>query len=73
MDQRLVILRLIENLTIGAGTVPYRTESMNGTGSPDDQVIMIGRLGNLEEKKTLARRLVSMGEDGPVKLNGVNK
>ena len=57
---RLRILRLIENLTIGAGAVAYRTESMHGAGSPEAQVIMIGRLGGLEEKKALARRLAGV-------------
>ena len=54
---RLRILRLIENLTIGAGAVAYRTESMHGAGSPEAQVIMIGRLSDIEAKKRLARRL----------------
>jgi 4-hydroxybutyryl-CoA dehydratase/vinylacetyl-CoA-Delta-isomerase len=59
---RMRILRLIENLTIGAGAVGYRTESLHGAGSPEAQVIMIGRLADLEGKKSLARRLA--GIDG---------
>jgi 4-hydroxybutyryl-CoA dehydratase/vinylacetyl-CoA-Delta-isomerase len=58
--ERLRILRLIENLTIGAGAVSYRTESMHGAGSPEAQVIMIGRLSELEEKKALAKRLAGI-------------
>jgi 4-hydroxybutyryl-CoA dehydratase/vinylacetyl-CoA-Delta-isomerase len=55
--ERMRILRLIENLTLGASAVSYRTESMHGAGSPEAQVIMIGRLGDLEAKKALAKRL----------------
>lgn len=54
---RMRILRLIENLTLGTSAVSYRTESMHGAGSPEAQVIMIGRLADLETKKALARRL----------------
>lgn len=54
---RMRILRLLENLTLGTGAVSYRTESMHGAGSPEAQVIMIGRLSNLEAKKALAKRL----------------
>jgi 4-hydroxybutyryl-CoA dehydratase/vinylacetyl-CoA-Delta-isomerase len=58
---RMRILRLIENLTLGTSAVSYRTESMHGAGSPEAQVIMIGRLGDLEAKKTLANRLAGVG------------
>jgi 4-hydroxybutyryl-CoA dehydratase / vinylacetyl-CoA-Delta-isomerase len=60
---RLRILRLIENLTIGAGAVAYRTESLHGAGSPETQVVMIRRLCDLERKKALARRLAGIGSD----------
>jgi 4-hydroxybutyryl-CoA dehydratase/vinylacetyl-CoA-Delta-isomerase len=59
--ERMRILRLIENLTLGTSAVSYRTESMHGAGSPEAQVIMIGRLGDLEAKKALARRLAGVG------------
>jgi 4-hydroxybutyryl-CoA dehydratase/vinylacetyl-CoA-Delta-isomerase len=58
---RMRILRLIENLTLGTAAVSYRTESMHGAGSPEAQVIMIGRLSDIEEKKALAKRLVGIG------------
>jgi 4-hydroxybutyryl-CoA dehydratase/vinylacetyl-CoA-Delta-isomerase len=58
---RMRILRLIENLTLGTSAVSYRTESMHGAGSPEAQVIMIGRLAGLEAKKALARRLAGLG------------
>jgi 4-hydroxybutyryl-CoA dehydratase/vinylacetyl-CoA-Delta-isomerase len=57
---RMRILRLIENLTLGAAAVSYRTESMHGAGSPEAQVIMIGRLSDLEGKQTLAKRLAGI-------------
>jgi 4-hydroxybutyryl-CoA dehydratase/vinylacetyl-CoA-Delta-isomerase len=58
---RMRILRLIENLTLGTAAVSYRTESMHGAGSPEAQAIMIGRLSDMEEKKALAKRLVGIG------------
>jgi 4-hydroxybutyryl-CoA dehydratase/vinylacetyl-CoA-Delta-isomerase len=57
---RMRILRLIENFTLGTAAVSYRTESMHGAGSPEAQVIMIGRLSNLEAKKALAKRLAGV-------------
>jgi aromatic ring hydroxylase len=54
------ILRLIENITLGASAVSYRTESMHGAGSPEAQVIMIERLSDLEAKKALARSLAGI-------------
>jgi 4-hydroxybutyryl-CoA dehydratase/vinylacetyl-CoA-Delta-isomerase len=33
---------------------------MHGAGSPEAQVIMIGRLADLEAKKALARRLAGV-------------
>jgi len=57
---RLRVLRLIENLTLGTAAVAYRTESMHGAGSPEAQVIMIGRQSDLEHKKDLARSLVGI-------------
>jgi len=57
---RLRILRLIENLTLGAGAVSYRTESMHGAGSPEAQIVMISRAAEIEEKKEMARRLAGI-------------
>ena len=54
-EDRLKILRLIENLTLGTAAVGYRTESMHGAGSPQAQRIMIARQGNIEQKKKLAK------------------
>jgi len=54
---RMRILRLIENLTLGTAAVGYLTESMHGAGSPQAQRIMISRLVNLAEKKRAAQKL----------------
>ena len=56
-ENRLRILRLIENLALGTAAVGYRTESMHGAGSPQAQRIMIARQGNLEHKKALAKAI----------------
>lgn len=61
-ENRLKILRLIENLTLGTAAVGYRTESMHGAGSPQAQRIMISRQGNLEMKKELAKSLAKITE-----------
>ena len=69
-ENRLRILRLIENLTLGTAAVGYRTESMHGAGSPQAQRIMISRQSNLLHKKSLAlvrfeqiERLVGISEN----------
>jgi 4-hydroxybutyryl-CoA dehydratase/vinylacetyl-CoA-Delta-isomerase len=56
-ENRLRILRLIENLSLGTAAVGYRTESMHGAGSPQAQRIMIARQGNLVRKKELAKKI----------------
>ena len=57
---RMKMLRLIESMTLGAGAVGYRTESLHGAGSPQAQRIMIGRQGGLEEKKKLAQAIAGI-------------
>jgi 4-hydroxybutyryl-CoA dehydratase/vinylacetyl-CoA-Delta-isomerase len=59
---RMKVLRLVENLTIGAAAVGYRTESMHGAGSPQAQRIMIARQSNLDHKKELAKALAGVGK-----------
>ena len=54
---RLRILRLIENITLGRNAVGYLTESMHGAGSPQAQRVQIARQSQLEYKKKLALRL----------------
>ncbi len=56
------MLRLIENLTIGAGAVGYLTESMHGAGSPMAQRIMLGRLAELDDNEKLAERIAGIGD-----------
>ena len=56
-EHRLRILRLIENLTLGAAAVGYLTESMHGAGSPQAQRIMVSRMVDMREKQRAAKRL----------------
>ncbi|MFH1082800.1 MAG: 4-hydroxyphenylacetate 3-hydroxylase family protein [Pseudomonadota bacterium] len=56
-ENRMRILRLIENLTLGTAAVGYLTESMHGAGSPQAQRIMISRNANLPEKQRAAKKL----------------
>lgn len=60
VENRMRVLRLIENLTLGTAVVGYRTESMHGAGSPQAQRIMIARQGNLEAKKEMARNIANI-------------
>lgn len=60
-EDRMRILRLIENLTLGRNAVGYLTESMHGAGSPQAQRIQIGRQMQLEFKKSLAQVLAGVG------------
>lgn len=59
-EERMRILRLIENLTLGTAAVGYRTESLHGAGSPQTQRIVISRLGNLSYKKNLAKNIAGI-------------
>ena len=59
-ENRMRIMRLIENLTLGTGAVGYRTESMHGAGSPQAQRIMIARFANLDHKKELAKKIAKI-------------
>ena len=61
-ENRLRIMRLIENLCLGTAAVGYRTESLHGAGSPQAQRIMISRQGNLPYKKELAKKIAHIEE-----------
>lgn len=61
-ENRIRILRFIENMTLGSGAVSYLTESMHGAGSPQAQRIMISRLTDLEYRKKLAKEIAGIGE-----------
>ncbi|MBT9136275.1 MAG: 4-hydroxybutyryl-CoA dehydratase/vinylacetyl-CoA-Delta-isomerase [Firmicutes bacterium] len=59
-EERLRVLRLIENITLGTAAVGYRTESMHGAGSPQAQRVVIARQANLEAKKSLAKDIAGI-------------
>lgn len=61
-ENRMRVLRLIENITLGAAAVGYRTESMHGAGSPQAQRVMIARQGDLESKKKMAKEIARIDE-----------
>ncbi len=59
---RMKILRLIENMTLGRNAVGYLTESMHGAGSPQAQRIQIARLAKMDENKARAKRLAGIDD-----------
>jgi len=63
-EERMRVLRLIENMTLGRNAVGYLTESMHGAGSPQAQRIQIGRAMQLEYKKRLAKVLAGIENAG---------
>ncbi len=69
-EDRLRILRLIENMTLGRNAVGYLTESMHGAGSPQAQRIQIGRQMQLEFKKQLAKTLAGIAPDSAEEVSG---
>jgi 4-hydroxybutyryl-CoA dehydratase/vinylacetyl-CoA-Delta-isomerase len=56
---RMKVLRLIENLVAGAGSVAYLIESMHGAGPPTAQRIMISRQADLERKINLVKSILA--------------
>lgn len=61
-EDRVKILRLIENMTLGRNAVAYLTESLHGAGSPQAQRVQIKRKVNIDEKKELAKNLSGVNE-----------
>lgn len=61
-ENRMRILRLIENMTLGRNAVGYLTESMHGAGSPQAQRIQIARQMQIGYKKKLAKDLAGVDE-----------
>jgi 4-hydroxybutyryl-CoA dehydratase/vinylacetyl-CoA-Delta-isomerase len=57
-ENRVRMMRLIENMVFGAGMV----ESLHGAGSPQAQRITILRQANLEAKKKLSKELAGIKE-----------
>ena len=62
-ENRMHILRLIENITLGTAAVGYLTESMHGAGSPQAQRIMISRSINMQEKQRAAKKLCGVDQE----------
>jgi 4-hydroxybutyryl-CoA dehydratase/vinylacetyl-CoA-Delta-isomerase len=60
VEDRLRILRLIENLTLGRNAVGYLTESMHGAGSPQAQRVQIARGMDVEGKRQMARKIAGI-------------
>lgn len=56
-EDRMRVMRFLENICLGSAAVGYRTESMHGAGSPQAQRVMIARQGDIEGKKELAKRI----------------
>ena len=62
-EDRMRILRLIENMTLGRNAVGYLTESLHGAGSPQAQRIQIARAMQIGFKKQLAKTLAGIVPD----------
>jgi len=63
-EDRIRILHLIENMTLGRNAVGYLTESLHGAGSPQAQRIQIYRQMQLDIKQKLAKRLAGIKVPG---------
>jgi 4-hydroxybutyryl-CoA dehydratase/vinylacetyl-CoA-Delta-isomerase len=61
-ENRMRVLRLIENITLGTAAVGYLTESLHGAGSPQAQRIMIARQVNMKDKQKIAKKLCGIKE-----------
>lgn len=57
-ENRIKILRLLENMTGGTALV----ESMHGAGSPQSQRVMYQRFGKLGEKMKMAKKIAKIEE-----------
>jgi 4-hydroxybutyryl-CoA dehydratase / vinylacetyl-CoA-Delta-isomerase len=63
-ERRQRLLRLIENITLGAGGVGYLVESMHGAGSPMAQRIMLTRLADMDAKEAMALKIAGLVGEG---------
>ena len=63
VENRMRVLRLIENMTLGRNAVGYLTESMHGAGSPQAQRIQMQRQMQIGYKKNLAKNLAGITND----------
>jgi 4-hydroxybutyryl-CoA dehydratase / vinylacetyl-CoA-Delta-isomerase len=71
-EDRVRMLRLIENMTMGRNAVGYLTESMHGAGSPQAQRIQIARQMDVEGKMALARRIAGVDRPAQPEANAAN-
>jgi len=62
VEDRFKLIRLIENLTIGTGSIAYTTESLHGAGSPQAQRIMISRQGDFDKKIQLVKKILDTSD-----------
>ena len=62
MEWRQRLLRLIENITLGAGGVGYLVESLHGAGSPMAQRIVLARLADMDAKEEAAMKIAGIHE-----------
>ncbi len=68
-DARARALRLLESMTYGAGSVPFRIECMHGAGSPEAQRIVLEREVDWDAKVARARVLAGLDDDGELSLD----
>jgi 4-hydroxybutyryl-CoA dehydratase/vinylacetyl-CoA-Delta-isomerase len=69
-EDRMKVMRLIENLTLGRNAVGYLTESLHGAGSPAAQRIEIARAMDADHKRQLARRLAQVDRNDSPEADG---
>ena len=59
-EDKMRVMRFLENVCLGSAAVGYRTESMHGAGSPQAQRIMIARQGDIQGKKELVKTIAGI-------------
>ena len=59
-ENRVRLLRFIENMCLGCGAVCYLTESMHGAGSPQAQRIMMSRMLDIEARKEMVKQIAGI-------------
>jgi 4-hydroxybutyryl-CoA dehydratase/vinylacetyl-CoA-Delta-isomerase len=64
--RRASLLRLVEYMTYGAGSVPLRIECMHGAGSPQAQRIVIERTADWAGRMASARNLAGLEDTASV-------
>ncbi len=61
-ENRIRLLRFIENMCLGCGAVCYLTESMHGAGSPQAQRIMMSRMLDIEARKKMVKQIAGIND-----------